>query len=93
LANNEKMGHRSCRADNLRKIVKRRPERHGELMVTKGGVYMIRGDRKLKNVQLISWAQLLGSEPALVGADVEFRKTGMVGNERIQFSGEIYCIG
>jgi hypothetical protein len=45
--------------DGLSEIRTRRPPRHGKLVVTKRGVYMIRGDSKLKNIQLISWEQLL----------------------------------
>jgi hypothetical protein len=52
---------RRSRSDGLSKIQKRRPHRNGELIVTKRGVYMVRGDHKLKNIQLISWEQLLGS--------------------------------
>jgi hypothetical protein len=36
-------------------------------MVSKRGVYLIRGDSKLKNIQLISWEQLLGSAPGEAG--------------------------
>jgi hypothetical protein len=36
-------------------------------MVSKRGVYLIRGDSKLKNIQLISWEQLLGSAPGDAG--------------------------
>jgi hypothetical protein len=55
------MSRRSRSRDGLSKIGKRRPDRHGKLTVGKRGVYMIRGDHKLKNIQLISWEQLLGS--------------------------------
>jgi len=43
----------------LSKIQKRRPHRSGALILTKRGVYMVRGDHKLKNIQLISWETLL----------------------------------
>jgi len=43
-------------------------EAHGKLLVTKNGVYLVRGDSKLRNLELISWEQLLG--PALaVGSE------------------------
>lgn len=54
------MGRRS-------KILRKRPHRHGELIVTKRGVYMVRGDSKLKNIQLIPWEQLLGSPQVIPG--------------------------
>jgi hypothetical protein len=55
------MGRRSRKSDALSKVRKQRPYRHGELIVTKRGVYMVRGDVNLKNIQLISWEQLLGT--------------------------------
>jgi hypothetical protein len=55
------MGRRSRNSDALSKVRKRRPYRHGELILTKRGVYMVRGDANLKNIQLISWEQLLGT--------------------------------
>jgi len=44
----------------------RTPEAHGKLLVTRNGVYLVRGDSKLQNLQLISWEQLL--RPALADA-------------------------
>jgi len=55
------MGRPSRSSDSLSKIRARRPYRHGQLILTKRGVYMVRGDSKLKNIQLISWEQLLGT--------------------------------
>jgi hypothetical protein len=55
------MSRRSRNSDGLSKIRERRPHRNGELILTKRGVYMVRGDHKLKNIQLISWEQLLGA--------------------------------
>jgi hypothetical protein len=55
------MSRQSHSRDDLSKIGKGRPDRHGKLIVGKRGVYMIRGDHRLKNIQLISWEQLLES--------------------------------
>jgi hypothetical protein len=53
------MGDRSHNRDGCSKT----RQRHAQLMVSKRGVYLIRGDSKLKNIQLISWEQLLGAAP------------------------------
>jgi len=50
----------------------RSPEPHGKLLVTRNGVYLVRGDSKLRNLELIPWEQLLrpvladGSDPRLL---------------------------
>jgi hypothetical protein len=44
---------------------KSEPDYHGKLIVSKRGVYMVRGGRKLKSVQLIPWEQFLGSVRSL----------------------------
>jgi len=44
-------------------------------MVTRRGVYMVRGDRKLKNIQLISWDQLLGPAPGVSPDSVLHKST------------------
>ena len=38
--------------------------------MTKRGVYMVRGDSKLKNIQLISWEQLAGTIPVLISSEL-----------------------
>jgi hypothetical protein len=40
-----------------------KPKRQGELIVGKHGVYLVRGGRKLKTIQLIPWAQLVTPLP------------------------------
>jgi len=40
---------------------KSEPDYHGKLIVSKRGVYMVRGGGKLKSVRLIPWEQFLGS--------------------------------
>jgi hypothetical protein len=50
------MGVRPRSGNELSRI----PEAHGKLLVTKNGVYLVRGDSKLRNLELISWEQLLG---------------------------------
>jgi hypothetical protein len=49
---NRKDSPRNCEGES---------DRHGELIVGKHGVYMVRGDRKLKSIRLIPWEQLLAS--------------------------------
>jgi hypothetical protein len=41
---------------------------HGAMIATKCGIYLVRGDSKLKNIQLISWEQLLGNVEQVAGA-------------------------
>jgi hypothetical protein len=54
---------RSPNDEGPRQSVKRKPARHGAMIVTKRGVYLVRGDRKLKSFRLISWEQLLSPSP------------------------------
>jgi len=65
------MGVRPRSGDGVSKSL----ERHGKLMVTRRGVYMVRGDRKLKNIQLISWDQLLGPAPGVSPDSVLHKST------------------
>jgi hypothetical protein len=41
---------------------------HGAMIATKRGIYLVRGDAKLKNIQLISWEQLLHSVEQVASA-------------------------
>jgi hypothetical protein len=53
------MGRRPGTRDRSRKSSEGEPECHEKLIGGKHGIYIVRGDSKLKSMQLIPWEQIL----------------------------------
>jgi len=50
-----------------RRFRNREADQHGELIVGKYGVYIVRGDQKLKSIRLVPWEQLLSCDEVRAG--------------------------